>query len=88
MNLLLNGDLIFEACMIVMKGYLIDIEDPNDRKFRKNNNDLKFLYILIMSKFGRASKDFFFINLTYKDFWFENNRIELIWELRFDSYWL
>ena len=25
----------FEACMIVMKGYLIDIEDPDDRNFRK-----------------------------------------------------
>ena len=45
--------------MIVMKGYLIDIEDPDDRNFRKKNNDLKFLYILIMSKFGEASKDFF-----------------------------
>ena len=50
----------FKACMNVMKGYLIDIEDPNDRNFRKKNNDLKFLYILIMSKFGGASKDFFF----------------------------
>ena len=49
----------FEACMIVMKGYLIDIEDPDDRNFRKKNNDLKFLYIKIMSKFGGASKDFF-----------------------------
>ena len=60
----------FEVCMIVMKGYLIEIEDPDDRNFRKknNNNDLKFLYILIMSKFGGASKDFFFINLTYEDF--------------------
>ena len=59
LNLLLNGDLIFEACMIVMKGYLIDIEDPDDKNFRKKNNDLKFLYILIMSKFDGASKDFF-----------------------------
>ena len=64
--------------MIIMKGYLIDIEDPDDRNFRKKNNDLKFLYILIMSKFDGASKDFFFIDLTYKDFWFENYRIELI----------
>ena len=38
----------FEACMIVMKGYLIDIKDFDDRNFRKDN-DLKFLYILIMS---------------------------------------
>ena len=36
----------FEACMIVMKGYLIDIEDPDDRNFKKKNiNDLKFIYI-------------------------------------------
>ena len=34
----------------------------------EKNNDLKFLYIKIMSKFGGASKDFFFIDLTYKDF--------------------
>ena len=47
--------------MIIMKGYLIDIEDPDDKIFFKknNNNNLKFLYILIMSKFGGASKDFF-----------------------------
>ena len=44
----------------------------------KKNNDLKFLYIKIMSKFDGASKDFFFIKLTYEDFWFENYRIELI----------
>ena len=52
-----------------MKGYLIDIEDPNDKNLNNNNNnnnDLKFLYILIMSKFGGASKDFL-IDLTYKD---------------------
>ena len=73
--------------MIVVKRYMIDIKDLDYKNFKKNN-DLKFLYILIMSKFGGASKDFFFINLTYKDFWFENYRIELIWELRFDSYWL
>ena len=78
MNLLLNGDLIFfEACMIVMKRYLIDIEDPDDRNFRKKNNNLKSIYILIMSKFGGVSKDFF-VDLTYKDFWFENYRIEVI----------
>ena len=59
----------FEACMIVMKGYLIDIEDPDDKNFRKKkNNNLKFLYILIMSKFGGASKNFF-IDLTYKNFY-------------------
>ena len=34
--------------MIIMKGYLIDIKDLDDKIFRKNN-DLKFLYILIMS---------------------------------------
>ena len=34
--------------MIVIKGYLIDIEDPNDRNFRKDK-DLKFLYVLIIS---------------------------------------
>ena len=34
--------------MIVIKGYSIDIEDPDDRNFRKDN-DLKFLYVLIMS---------------------------------------
>ena len=64
--------------MIVIKGYLIDIEDPDDRNLKKNN-DLKFLYILIMSKFGGASMDFF-VNLTYKNFdleiielnWYEN----------------
>ena len=50
----------FEACMIIMKGYLIDIEDPDDKNFRKKNiNDLKFIYILIMFKFDGASKDFF-----------------------------
>ena len=38
---------------------MIDIEDSDDRNFRKKNNDLKFLYIQIMSKFGGASKDFF-----------------------------
>ena len=43
----------------------------------EKNNDLKFLYIKIMSKFGGASKDFL-VDLTYKDFWFENYRIELI----------
>ena len=63
--------------MIVMKGYLIDIEDPDDRNFRKKNNDLKFLYILIMSKFDGASKNFL-VDLIYKDFWFENYQIELI----------
>ena len=47
--------------MIVMKEYLIDIEDPDDKNFRKKNNDLKFLYILIMSQFGGASKDFFLL---------------------------
>ena len=73
MNLLLNGDLIFEACMIVMKGYLIEILE----KKNNNNNDLKFIYIQIMSKFGGASKDFL-VDLTYKDFWFENYRIEMI----------
>ena len=66
--------------MIVMKGYLIEIEDSYDRNFRKknnNNNDLKFIYIQIMSKFDGASKNFF-VDLTYKDFWFENYGIELI----------
>ena len=28
-------DFFFEACMIVMKGYLIDIEDPDDRNFKE-----------------------------------------------------
>ena len=42
-----------------------------------NDDDLKFIYIQIMSKFGGASKDFL-VDLTYKDFWFENYRIELI----------
>ena len=61
-----------------MKGYLIDIEDPDDKNFRKENiNDLKFIYIQIMSKFDGASKNFL-VDLTYKDFWFENYRIELI----------
>ena len=54
--------------MIVMKGYLIDIEDPDDKNFRKENiNDLKFIYIQIMSKFDGASKNFL-VDLTYKDF--------------------
>ena len=34
--------------MITMKGYLIDIKDLDDRNFKKDN-DLKFLYIPIMS---------------------------------------
>ena len=34
--------------MIVIKGYLIDIEDLDDKNFRKDN-DLKFLYVLIIS---------------------------------------
>ena len=63
----------FETCMIVMKGYLIDIEDPDDRNFRKKNNDLKFLYILIMSKFDGASKVFFLIDLIYTFYNLINN---------------
>ena len=55
--------------MIVVKGYLIDINDLDDRNFKKNN-DLKFLYIRIMSKFGGASKDFF--RWFDKEFWFGN----------------
>ena len=39
-------------------------------KILEKNNDLKFLYIQIMSKFGGASKDFF-VDLTYKDFDFK-----------------
>ena len=35
--------------MIVIKGYLIDIEDPDDKIFLKKDNNLKFLYVLIMS---------------------------------------
>ena len=34
--------------MIVMKGYLIDIKDLDDRNLRKDN-DLKFIYVLIIS---------------------------------------
>ena len=40
---------IFETCMIVMKRYLIDIKDLDDRNFRKDD-DLKlficFDYVL------------------------------------------
>ena len=86
MNLLLNGDLIFEICMIVMKGYLIDIEDPDDKNFRKkNNNDLKFLFWLCPNL--AEHRKIFFVDLTYKNFDLKIYRIELIWELRFNSYW-
>ena len=34
--------------MIVMKGYSIDIKDRDDRNFKKDN-DLKFLYVMIIS---------------------------------------
>ena len=52
---------------------MIEILEKNNN----NNNNLKFIYIQIMSKFDGASKDFL-VDLTYKDFWFENYRIELI----------
>ena len=35
LKLSINREDFFEACMIIMKGYLIDIEDPDDRNFKK-----------------------------------------------------
>ena len=71
--------------MIIMKGYLIDIEDPDDRNFKKKiiwNSYILWLCPNLMKHW----KIFSLIWLIKILIW--NYRIDLIQELRFDSYWI